>query len=188
MRTTQAEAVRAGAEAAAHATNDRLVAAQRRAKAMLGELDEAVGALRADQERSRRQLMSYGKTEDRYSGIIGAMVGTVREVEPARSWWRQPTTRERSCFAGWWVRYRSTAWAPFEFEVPLRGEPLVGEYFNHQSTPKKWTFADFADGGLYEYTVGGEESGPRETREITADEAFRDFLKVVQEHLLLVSE
>jgi hypothetical protein len=151
---------------------------------MLPELAEAVDALRADEERSGRLLIPRDKQEDRYSGIIGAILTTVEEEEPgSRRWWRPPRTRNRVCLAGWWVRYRSTIQAPFEFEVPLQGEPMVGRHHNGLSTPKKWTFEELAQDGLHEYVVGGGEGGPYEDREISADEVFRDFLKVVNEHL-----
>jgi hypothetical protein len=185
LKDSEAAAASARADAEALAKADRLATAQNRAKAMLPELTEAADALRVDQERSERQLMSYSNTEDRYSGIIGAMMTMVQEEEPGpRPWWRRRSIRSRLVFAGWWVRYRSTLQAPFEVEVPLCGQPTIGRYHNHVSAGPKWTPEIFAEGGLYEYTVGGEENGPIETKEITADEVFRDFLNIVTEHLL----
>jgi hypothetical protein len=184
MRCTQAEAARTQAEADVRARGDRQAAARKRARALLPELDEAVEALRADHERSLRQLMSHGKTGDRYSGSIGAMLTSFRATEPRHPWWRRPTVRDRLELAGWWVRYRSTDQAPFEFEVPLCGQATVGRYRNHVSSGPKWTFEVFADGALYEYERGGGEYGPCETKEIAADEVCRNFLSVVTGHLL----
>jgi hypothetical protein len=188
-KNVQAEAARAHAHAETQARAGRLATAQSRAKTMLPELAEAVNALRADKERSGRQLMAYGGPEDRYSGIIAAILTTIQEEEPgSRRWWRPPRVHNRRCLAGWWVRYRSSLNAQFEFEVPLDGQPLIGRYHNGQSTPKKWTFEEFARDGLHEYTVGGREYGPTEVKEITADEVFRDFLKVVNEHLVYLPD
>ena len=151
---------------------------------MLAELREAIDALREDHEYSERQLMSYRGPDERYSGIMGAMLTTVREETQSTHWWKGPSVQQRKRFAGWWVRYRSTENAPFEFEVPLVGSPNVGRYRSNIPAEEKWTFEDFAAGGLYEYQRGGDELGPIETKEIGADQVFREFLGIVKEHLL----
>jgi hypothetical protein len=181
-REEQTHAAQAQAEQTARAEATKKAVAQRDAAAMLPDMYEAVEALRADQERSARQLLSKGELGTRYTGIIGAMGSSTKErVEGP--WYRRPTYRDRAEFAGWWIRYRSTDQAPFEFEVPLVGGPRVGRYTFNSSGPMS-TLEDFANGGVHEYAVQVEETGPDETRVVTADEVFRNFLWVVEQHLL----
>jgi hypothetical protein len=180
----QAASAQAHAEAAARARDTKLGAARKAAEAMLTELYEAVDALREHKERSEQQLMKY-PDHARYSGNVGAIMATVKEETPSKHWWLKPVVQHRQVLDGWWFRYRSTENAPFEFEVPLTGPPSVGRYDSAgRSAGKKWTFEDFATGGLYEFQRGGEELGPIETKEIGADQVFRDFLSTVKEHLL----
>jgi hypothetical protein len=124
---------------------------------------------------------------DRYGGIIGAIVSDGRELQP-RAWYQlRPTYETHRRFAGWWVRYKATDSGPFELEIPLDGDVRVIRYasnFDSSPSDQKWTLEAFVEGGVYEYTRGGGESGPFRHLEITADRVLTDALRIIEDHLL----
>ncbi len=103
----------------------------------------------------------------------------VRHRDPTRIFFRDTVQDE---FAGWWVRRE-----PFEFEIPLEGQPKVGLFETIFSfIGPKSTFDEFVEGAVHEYSreSSTSEDGPSETHEGTAADAFRDFLEQVKAHLL----
>ncbi|HEX8744038.1 MAG TPA: hypothetical protein VF712_12980 [Thermoleophilaceae bacterium] len=183
-REEQAQAAAAKAERAARDKAARAKAGRESATQLLPEVRDAAEALRADRERSERQLMPG--TERRYVGAIGAIVSTTREEKPGPWYQLRPSYRDRRDFAGWCVRYYSPSQAPFGLEIPLTGDPSVVRYgsnFMRSSSDQKWTLEAFADGGIYEYRAEDGESGPVR-REISADKLLHDALQIIEEHLL----
>lgn len=187
-RREKAEAERAQAQQASRARAARSDAARTRGAKLIPEVRGAARALRADRERSERQLMPRHKGGDRYGGVIGAIVAVAHELQPGPWYQLLPTYLERTELTGWWIRYKSTERAPFELEVPLTGEPRVIRYsssFGPSHSDETWTLEAFVEGGLYEYPWGGHsERGPVEYRVVAADEVLLSALGVVHEHLL----
>jgi translation initiation factor 2 beta subunit (eIF-2beta)/eIF-5 len=181
-RAEQAQAASATADRVARARASAIKTAREGGAKLIPEVREAAEALRADRERSERAL----RGSSRYGGIIGTIQSS-RRVERPRAWYQlRPTYETHHRFEGWWVRYKATDSGPFEVEIPLDGDVRVVRYAsNFESSPsdRRWTLEAFVDGGVYEYTRGGDESPVRHL-EVTAARVLSDALRIIEDHLL----
>jgi hypothetical protein len=183
-RRKQAEVARAKAEAAEKAHEARLQEIKRActaASALLREVDEAIEALRRDQVRSEAQLMSPPYRHDgprayRGGNILGPITGTVSHREKRRL---LPGTvvRTETGFLGWWTRYM-----PFEFEVPVQGEPQASITWGAASTDPPMLLTQFVRSGVYEYVESHEFDS--KVVAVSVDSGLRYLIYKIKEHLL----
>lgn len=168
----QAEQNASRAAAAAGEAEAALRTARDAAALRLRDLHEAVEVLRANQERTSSDLMSRPDPFSRYSGSIGAIRASAREVRTVGKWFPRQISVERDVFGGWWVHPRTSENIPFELEVPLAGHPSIGG-----NTLEQFAATPF-------HTYSRDRGSGRETLQVDASYVFQGFLREIKRYLL----